>query len=222
MSCSNLKRIFLICDSSLQSCLFKEFLEKKLNNRIEMVTFDKFTTISYLNEGPILVIIDFTYINENNYQDYYKFVTSNELETNEVLINTPKETDYKTILSWPNIAGVFYTYHDLESVKKGMQSILQGEMWLSRSLSQEIILSYRKRSQLKFNINPSTSLTTREKEILDLLILGESNEQIAASLFVSENTVKSHLHNVFKKINAKNRLQAFMWAKDNYYNNVPV
>jgi ATP/maltotriose-dependent transcriptional regulator MalT len=42
---------------------------------------------------------------------------------------------------------------------------------------------------------------------------GASNTEIADSLFVSEHTVKSHLYNVFKKLNVKNRLQAVSWAR---------
>ncbi|HCH5920402.1 helix-turn-helix transcriptional regulator, partial [Vibrio parahaemolyticus] len=44
---------------------------------------------------------------------------------------------------------------------------------------------------------------------------GASNQQIAEQLFVSENTVKTHLHNIFKKIDVKNRVQALIWAKEN-------
>jgi ATP/maltotriose-dependent transcriptional regulator MalT len=43
---------------------------------------------------------------------------------------------------------------------------------------------------------------------------GASNTEIADTLFVSEHTIKSHLYNVFKKLNVKNRLQAVSWAKD--------
>lgn len=43
---------------------------------------------------------------------------------------------------------------------------------------------------------------------------GASNVEIADSLFVSEHTVKSHLYNVFKKLNVKNRIQAVSWAKE--------
>ncbi|WP_252097463.1 LuxR C-terminal-related transcriptional regulator, partial [Escherichia coli] len=39
--------------------------------------------------------------------------------------------------------------------------------------------------------------------------------QIARSLFISENTVKTHLYNLFKKIAVKNRTQAVSWANDN-------
>ena len=47
------------------------------------------------------------------------------------------------------------------------------------------------------------------------LMTGASNSEIASSLFVSEHTIKSHLYNVFKKINVRNRLQAVRWAKEN-------
>ncbi|MDA6166354.1 LuxR C-terminal-related transcriptional regulator, partial [Escherichia coli] len=61
----------------------------------------------------------------------------------------------------------------------------------------------------------SALLTHREKEILNKLRIGASNNEIARSLFISENTVKTHLYNLFKKIAVKNRTQAVSWANDN-------
>ncbi len=60
-----------------------------------------------------------------------------------------------------------------------------------------------------------SGLTQREKEILDLIATGFSNQQIADELFISPHTVKTHLHNIFKKINVKRRLQAALWAAQN-------
>ena len=50
------------------------------------------------------------------------------------------------------------------------------------------------------------NLTNREKEILELLLKGMSNQQIAEALFVSVHTVKTHLQNIFKKMNVNNRV----------------
>ena len=61
----------------------------------------------------------------------------------------------------------------------------------------------------------ASGLTDREKEILDLIAAGYSNQQIADELFISPHTVKTHLHNIFKKINVKRRLQAALWAAQN-------
>jgi ATP/maltotriose-dependent transcriptional regulator MalT len=55
-------------------------------------------------------------------------------------------------------------------------------------------------------------LTRREREILDLISDGLSNRQIADQLFISLHTVKTHLQNIFCKINVKQRLQAALWA----------
>ncbi|QJD82135.1 helix-turn-helix transcriptional regulator [Cohnella herbarum] len=52
-----------------------------------------------------------------------------------------------------------------------------------------------------------THLTDREKEIIELLIRGYSNIEIAGFLFVSEATIKKHLSNIFKKMDIKNRVQ---------------
>ena len=67
----------------------------------------------------------------------------------------------------------------------------------------------------RYNSTESALLTHREKEILNKLRIGASNNEIARSLFISENTVKTHLYNLFKKIAVKNRTQAVSWANDN-------
>lgn len=51
-------------------------------------------------------------------------------------------------------------------------------------------------------------LTPRELEILELIAAGLSNREIAEKVFVSENTVKTHLSRVFDKLGAKRRTQA--------------
>lgn len=56
------------------------------------------------------------------------------------------------------------------------------------------------------------NLTTREKEILKLVANGDSNAQIAKTLFIREITVKTHLNNIYRKIGAINRVQATILA----------
>ena len=56
-------------------------------------------------------------------------------------------------------------------------------------------------------------LSKRELEILGLLAQGHSNQEIATQLFISLSTVKTHLQNLFEKLDVKRRLQAVEKAK---------
>jgi LuxR family transcriptional regulator of csgAB operon len=64
-------------------------------------------------------------------------------------------------------------------------------------------------------IENSAALTRREVEILALLGIGSSNDEIAEKLYISSNTVKTHLYRVFRKIKVPNRFQAALWAARN-------
>jgi len=56
-------------------------------------------------------------------------------------------------------------------------------------------------------------LTKREREILQLVAEGYSNAQLARMLWVTEQTVKFHLSNVYRKLNVANRTEAARWAQ---------
>jgi ATP/maltotriose-dependent transcriptional regulator MalT len=57
-------------------------------------------------------------------------------------------------------------------------------------------------------------LSERELELLRLVAAGKSNREIAAELFLALGTVKSHLHNIFQKLDANSRTQAIVRARE--------
>lgn len=57
-------------------------------------------------------------------------------------------------------------------------------------------------------------LSKREIDVLELMVKGFTNQQIADSLFLSIHTVKTHLANIFVKLDVKNRTQALIKAKE--------
>jgi DNA-binding NarL/FixJ family response regulator len=59
----------------------------------------------------------------------------------------------------------------------------------------------------------AAALTRREREILQLVAEGHSNAQLARKLWVTEQTVKFHLSNVYRKLGVSNRTEASRWAQ---------
>ncbi len=58
----------------------------------------------------------------------------------------------------------------------------------------------------------SKDLLTREISILELVVDGLTNKEIASKLYISENTVKIHLRNILEKLHLQNRIQAAVYA----------
>lgn len=55
-------------------------------------------------------------------------------------------------------------------------------------------------------------LTPRELEILQLLLAGKSNKEIACEVFISKKTVEFHLDHIYSKLGIRSRLMAGIWA----------
>lgn len=110
------------------------------------------------------------------------------------------------------VKGFFYEQDPLEVFPKGLGAILNGEIWVSREIITKFIPDDK-------GLDPSrmeaSILTPREIEILSLVAIGAKNEEIAEKLYISSNTVKTHIYNIFKKIDVPNRLQAALWAAKN-------
>lgn len=114
---------------------------------------------------------------------------------------------------WRGIRGFFYEDDSLPQFLKGVQAILNGQLWLSRELVTRCILELR--GPDNSSEMDSSILTQRENEILAQLAVGITNGEIADVLTISPHTVKTHLYNIYKKLNVPNRLQASLWAAKN-------
>jgi len=212
---NDIYKITLISDVTMQSKLLKDSLEKGLSLQVTMVTSD---VLKEMEEGRSLlgnlVLIDYHYLDDSRFEAYNHAKSVSQYSVKEIVFNCPNEAPSSHLFKWRNLVGVFYVDDEVSLLLKGMEKIMNDEMWLSRKVAQDYIEHFRCANTVTTS-QAYANLTKREKEIMRLLGHGASNVQIAEELFVSENTVKTHLHNIFKKINAKNRLQALLWANNN-------
>ena len=109
------------------------------------------------------------------------------------------------------IHGIFYNNDPLPLITKGICAVLKGDLWYSRKALTKCLLESRSSDKSpKHATNPG--LTFREKEVLSYIASGYTSKAIANDLNISMHTVKTHIYNIYKKINATNRLQATLWA----------
>lgn len=80
-------------------------------------------------------------------------------------------------------------------------------------LENEVIVNNNESFELNQNAITDLGLSKRELEVLTLMAAGMSNQQIAERLFVSVNTIKTHLSNVFLKLDVQRRTQAVEKAR---------
>jgi len=81
-----------------------------------------------------------------------------------------------------------------------------------RTAQRKLICNACRRPKVRPNKPLSKRLTLRENQVVDLLILGKLNKEIAFQLHLSEGTVKTYLSAIFQKTGVTNRTELAVWA----------
>jgi len=94
---------------------------------------------------------------------------------------------------------------------KGIRQVHDGEIWLDNHMTAEVIDAFKKSAE-SGQRREKRLLSDREKEIVQLVTQGFRNREIGEKLFISEQTVKNHLHNIFDKLGVSDRLELALYA----------
>ena len=92
-----------------------------------------------------------------------------------------------------------------------INSVHRGEAFMSPSISKKVMTDYIQRAQGEERVGFDT-LTTREREILQLVAEGNSNKKIAEVLFISPKTVETHRAHIMDKLNIHDRAGLIKYA----------
>jgi DNA-binding NarL/FixJ family response regulator len=100
-----------------------------------------------------------------------------------------------------------------EEIVRAVRTIAEGEAWLDPGITGQVLATYRSAGPPR-ETKALEQLTARELEVLQLIGRGCSNAEIAAELFISEVTVKSHVGHIFTKLHLRDRAAAIVFAFD--------
>lgn len=111
-----------------------------------------------------------------------------------------------------------YVLKTMASVKliDAIESVSEGKIYLPSVLTTRFFeyfqTSAKEETRTSDGENLLTTLTSRENEVLDLLTQGVNYKSIASSLIISETTVKTHVNNIFQKLQVNDRTNAVLYA----------
>jgi DNA-binding NarL/FixJ family response regulator len=98
-----------------------------------------------------------------------------------------------------------------------LRGLEQGEAPISRTMTTRILEEFSRARTPHSPTGPGAAaleqLTDREREVLVELARGGLNRDIAERLFISENTIKNHVHNILEKLDLPNRREVILYAK---------
>ena len=137
----------------------------------------------------------------------------------KIIVLTIHDSD-KYVLELLKNGVLGYLLKDVEPsmLIKAIHVVNEGEAFVYPSLAERLFggiaenEDITERARTMWRESRSERLTSREMDVLSCIAKGFSNQDIAQALFVSEQTVKNHLTNIFRKLNVNDRTQALIYV----------
>lgn len=207
-SVSNSRKIILITHPSVQANAFANYLTDLLSVSVDVHNINK-PLVQRLNKGSV-VLFDIA-VSNKKLNGIWRDIIRTQFDAPRLLIiNSAQKYELYEMAQWPALYGVFRHDDEESRLIEGVKAVLNGEQTAELSVMHPAMYAADHASTPVEN----SPLTERECEILNELRCGATNLDIARALFISENTVRTHLYNVFRKLSVKNRTQAVSWANE--------
>lgn len=202
------RSVVIIGERSIQNWLVADLIDKRLGCPCQVRPIHQFNCKS-VPSGAI-ALFDVEGMSIQDVEGRARAVLASGPYRGIALMNADEGSIGQLVYA-PGVRGVFLRDTSQEQLFKGLEAMLSGEYWIPRG----VLAAHFERTRPKSVAPaPPVELTCKEAETLELVAGGHSNNAIARRLGVSPHTVKSHLYNLFRKIGAKNRVQAVRWGME--------
>jgi DNA-binding NarL/FixJ family response regulator len=162
--------------------------------------------------APDVVLMDVR-MPELNGLDAAREILARDSGTKVLMLTTFDIDDYVYAALRAGASGFLLKDAPADELVRAVRVVAAGDALLAPSITRRMIADLVSRHAVpRRSADELARLTPRETEVLELLARGMSNAEIAAGLFVSEETVKTHVGKVFAKLGLRDRAQAVVMA----------
>ncbi len=202
------ERVLLVDDSPLARSAIRTLLRKDPGFKVVGEAEDGFQALNLARErGPDLILMD---INMPRCDGLLATrLIKRELPHAKVIILTVSDDAsdlFEAIRS--GAQGYLLKSLDLEDWLEYLRDLMQ-DAAMPRALARRILSEFT----LPVATEPDVALTGREREVLRLVARAMTNKQVAAALYISEQTVKNHIKSIMRKLRATNRVELTLHAE---------
>lgn len=215
-----LKKIIIVEDHELTRIGLKIALEEYKDIEIIGETASGKEAIELASKlNPDVILMDIG-LRELDGIEATKLIKENN-PNSKVIMVTSHEGDQEVFASFSSGAdGYAVKESKPEQIYIAIEAVCHGDAWLSNQIAEKILRSFcgTKSKHFKNNGQNNTQksyilpLSERELEVLQLIVDGKSNQDIANKIFVSLATTKSHVRNILTKLCVDDRTQAAVKA----------
>ena len=128
-----------------------------------------------------------------------------------VLTASDDENEYVQAMKY-GTSGIVLKQTATDLLIKSIRKVHEGEIWLDAKTTAAVMRQFASPGDAGPRERDKRRLSNREREIVALVAQGFKNKEIAERLFISEQTVKNHLHNIFDKLGVSDRLALALYA----------
>jgi DNA-binding NarL/FixJ family response regulator len=124
--------------------------------------------------------------------------------TRILLLCAGEQTEEVIVAMRAGAHGAIFKRSSIDLLIEAITAVNAGQIWMPPEIQARMVES--------FHFDPSRRLTRREREVVRHVALGHRNAEVAKKLFITEQTVKSHLGHIFRKTGARDRVELTLYA----------
>jgi DNA-binding NarL/FixJ family response regulator len=141
----------------------------------------------------------------------------NEKKTRVIVLTASEDKNEFVQAMKLGCSGIVLKQTATELIVKSIRKVHSGEIWLDSHTTAAVMRQFASPNETSSPLSNGkgrerSPLSTREREIVALVAQGYKNKEMAEKMFISEQTVKNHLHNIFDKLGVSDRLELALYA----------
>jgi DNA-binding NarL/FixJ family response regulator len=163
--------------------------------------------------NPDIILMDIQMPDMNGIEATRR-ILGNQPEVGVIMLTMLEDDDSLFAAMCAGARGYILKGADKAAVLQTIQAVAEGQALFGPAIANRLTSFFQKGSQMEAAVAPFPELTDREREVLNLIAQGSTNQQIADRLHISGKTVSNHISNIFNKLQVADRAGAIIKARD--------